>query len=263
MQVTIYLDIIFFINFITDFVVLLLTGVILKQKLSFWRLVSGAFFGAVLLLPVILFPNLLKGITGVFVLMGISMGAVFVSLGKKGGIIKKWFLSTTIMVLLGGLMNYLKCITGITAVKLSKWLVIFAGGTALSVITIYFLHKVIQRENSIYLIKIKNGNRILLSMMYLDTGNMLWDPLFSKPVIVLSEEVVKECLEEEEREVIEQYKKKGQLCYKNVLICKSQRKDCFHEITYQSVGNPSGKLLCFLADEICINGSERILKSNR
>ncbi|MDE5863688.1 MAG: sigma-E processing peptidase SpoIIGA [Lachnospiraceae bacterium] len=56
MQITVYLDIIFVINFIADFFVLFLTGKILRQKILWWRLIAGTAFGAGSLLFFVLRP---------------------------------------------------------------------------------------------------------------------------------------------------------------------------------------------------------------
>lgn len=261
MQITIYLDIIFFINFITDIFVLFLTGQILKQKIVMWRLIAGAVFGSASLLPFLCFPSLLFGKHGVILCTGISMGAVAIAFGrKKGGLVKKWFLSTTIMVLLGGVMNYFKYRTGSTTLKLFLWLGIFTGSALLSVIVIHFLKCLLHKENSIYFIEVRNGKRLEAMTLYLDTGNMLFDPLYGKPVILVSENAVKGCLEEEEKNIIQQYNKSGSLDFEKMTAGKIQQKDSFHEIVYQSVGNPTGRLICFLADEVRVKGSEKILK---
>ncbi len=98
MQITVYLDLIFIINYLVDFYVLLITGMLLHQKLHMIRIGLGALFGAALLLPCVLYPKLLMGFSGIIISIGISMGAVVISLGRDGGFIRKWFLSTTVMV---------------------------------------------------------------------------------------------------------------------------------------------------------------------
>lgn len=261
MQITFYLDIIFFINFIADFIVLLITGVILKQKIVLWRLLAGASFGAGMLLPLVCFPHLLMGKTGIAACVGISIGAVAISFGRKnGGIIKKWFLSTTVMFLLGGIMNYFKQITDNTFIQLSVWMILFTGSSLCGLGMIHFWKHIIRKKDNVYLIKVKHVNQIAVDQVYLDTGNMLWDPLFYKPVIMLSEKFVGRCITKEEEEIVKEYREKGKLDFEKTLTCNTLRKACFHEITYQSVGNPSGKLLCFLVEEIHISGSDRVLK---
>lgn len=260
LQIKIYLDIIFFINFICDFFVLLLTGIILKQKIVFWRIIIGAAFGSGMLLPLLISPYMLVKKTGIFVFLGISMGAVFISYGRNGGIIKKWFLSTTIMILLGGMMNFIRNTMGITSVKFVIWLGLFIGSGTLSFFIMTILKNILRKENYKYLIKIKNNEKLVFDFVYLDTGNMLRDPIFGKPIILLSEELVKKCMTEDEIIVLNDYKKDGFINYEKVARKKNQRKDYFHEIAYQSVGNPSGKLLCFLVEEIWITDLKKELK---
>ena len=260
MQIVVYLDVIFFINFIADFVVLFLTGVISKQKIIFWRLLAGAIFGAGLLLPLVCYPYVLMGKTGIAACVGISMGAVAIAFGRKNGsFIKKWFLSTTIMFLLGGIMNYLKNVTNNTFMQLNVWMILFVGSSLCGFGMLRFLKHTIQKKEHIYLLEVKHENQVVVEQVYMDTGNMLWDPLFYKPVIMLSEQFVKKCITEEEREIVEEYREKGRLDFEKILACNAQRKACFHEIAYQSVGNSSGKLLCFLVEEIRIIGSNHIL----
>lgn len=261
MQITVYLDVIFLINFIADFFVLFITGVILKQRIVAWRLVTGAVFGAGMLLFFILSPFLQNGRTGAAICVGISMGAVAISYGRRnGGLIRKWFLSTTIMVLIGSVMNYLRYISGETTLQLCKWMALFAGSSIGVWILLCYLKKTMGKTKGLYLIEIKHGNRITVERVYMDTGNFLRDPLFEKPVILLSERLVKSCLTEDEIDIIEQYKESGRLNYQVLLTNRLQKRDCFHEIAYESVGNPSGRLLCLLMDEIDIHGSDRILK---
>lgn len=261
MQITVYLDVIFLINFIADFSVLFITGVILKQRIVMWRLVTGAVFGAGMLLFFILSPFLQNGRTGAVICVGISMGAVAISYGRRnGGLIRKWFLSTTIMVLIGSVMNYLRYISGETTLQLCKWMALFTGSGISVWLLLCYLKKTMDKTKGLYLIEIKHGNRITVERVYMDTGNFLKDPLFEKPVILLSEKLVKSCLAEDEIDIIERYKESGRLDYQVLLTNRLQKRDCFHEIAYESVGNPSGRLLCLLMDEIDIHGSGKILK---
>lgn len=258
MQIIIYADIIFLLNFLVDLVVLILTGLLLKEKMIWVKIGMGAMFGAGMLLFFMLSP--LRGDSGwttVF-FVGTSMGAVVIAYGKKG-ILRKWFLSTTIMVLLGSIMNYLRYLTGIKVLRFLEWWVLFLLGVIILCLGGYRLILRMAPMSYVYPIQIRHGKQFVMEQAYLDTGNLLWDPLFHKPVVLLSETVVKRCLSEEENKIIEEYKKKGRLDYESLLREKVLRIDGFHEITYESVGNPSGKLLVVLLDEIKVSGSERIL----
>lgn len=261
MQITIYLDVIFFINFVADFFVLLIAGVILKRNIVPGRLFAGALFGAGVLLFFILSPPALMGGTGIAVYIGISMGAVAISYGGKiREFFRTWFLSTTIMILIGSIMNYLKYIFHTNSLQICKWILYFSGSGLCIFVIIYSLRSTIQTEDHMYLIKLQHGSKRMAVPVYLDTGNMLRDPLFGKPVIVLSEQVIKNCLTREEEEILNQYRKNGRLDYSTMLTGKIQRRDCFHEIAFESVGNPSGKMLCMLMEEVDICECKRILK---
>lgn len=261
MQITIYLDVIYVLNFVADFFVLWLTGILLKQKIVLWRVLAGAAFGAGMLLLFVLYPHLFMGMAGIAAYAGISMGAVAISYGgKQGGFLKRWFLSTTIMILTGSVMNYLKYIGHTDTLTLCRWLLYFTGSGACIFVIIYSLRSLTQTGEQIFRICLQHGGRQTETCVYLDTGNLLWDSLFGKPVIVLSEEAIAACLTGKEKEIIEKYMESGLLDYESLLTDKIQRRDCFHEIAFQSVGNPSGKMLCMLLEEVTVYGADRVLK---
>ncbi|MCM1497974.1 MAG: sigma-E processing peptidase SpoIIGA [Clostridium sp.] len=261
MQITVYLDIIFVINFIADFFVLFLTGKILRQKILWWRLIAGAAFGAGILLFFVLMPGLLNGPVGILGCIGVSMGAVAISYGRRqGGLIRKWFLSTTMMILIGSLMNYLRYLLGATVLQLAKWLLLFMFSSIIIFVLLHCLYRTASQTQNIYLILVKHGERMAVDQVYMDTGNFLWDPLFEKPVILLSERFIESLLTQEEMEIIQRYRESGKLDYAALPLGALQQKDCFHEITYESVGESSGKLLCLLLEEIDIQGGGNTLK---
>ncbi|MDE5864582.1 MAG: sigma-E processing peptidase SpoIIGA, partial [Lachnospiraceae bacterium] len=232
-----------------------------RQKILWWRLIAGTAFGAGSLLFFVLMPGLLNGLVGIFGCVGISMGAVAISYGRRqGGLIRKWFLSTTIMILIGSLMNYLRYLLGATVLQLTKWILLFVFSGIIIYILLHCLWRTASQTQNIYLILAKHGERIAVDQVYMDTGNFLWDPLFEKPVILLSERFIESLLTQEEMEIIQRYKESGRLDYAALLTGKLLQKDCFHEITYESVGESSGKLLCLLLEEINIQGGENTLR---
>lgn len=260
MQITIYLDVIFLINFIVDFIVLYITGIIIKRKIHIWKVTVGALVGAILLLVFILTPSWLMGWKGIVITIGITMGAVAIPYGeKKLSFIRIWFLSTTIMVLIGGVMNYIQYIFSISVLQMLQWIVIFVISSAGILVLFISMRKTVNDNDHIYVVQIQHGNRTIVETVYLDTGNLLIDPMFRKPVLVLCENVVSQCFIEEERLVLEHYKKFGRIDYNCILSCQTQKRVCFHEITYQSVGQSSGKMLCFLVDQVSVLGSGKVL----
>lgn len=260
LQITVYFDVIFLINFIVDFTVLYLTGVITKKKIRFVKLIIGAVFASMSLLVFILFPFLLIGWKGIFILVGISIGAVAIPYWeRRWSFVRTWFLSTTIMVLIGSIMNYLRYIFHIAILQILQWTLLFAVSVICIMVFLLCLRKTIKRNNNMYLVQIKHREKMVLETLYMDTGNLLIDPIFQKPVVVLSENVVCKCMIEEEQLIVEQYIKSGRLNYDDLLSCQTQKTVCFHEISYQSVGSMSGKILCMLMDEMRVLGEDSVL----
>lgn len=262
MQVTIYLDVIFLVNFLADWFILLLTAMILKERICRWRLILGALFGAGMLLPFLLYPALLIGMSGVIIYIGISLGAVRIAFsGTQRQVLKKWLLSTTIMISLGGVMGGFKAVMRISTLTFLKWGIGLLIGVLLVFYLTGYLRRVIQDKNQIYKIRVLHNKKEMIADVFLDTGNLLWDVLYNKPVILINERLIKQCMGEEEIDIIEEYKKRGFLNYEKIINFEGQKKTYFHEIAYQSVGNPSGKLLCIIASEVRIDRENVILKN--
>jgi stage II sporulation protein GA (sporulation sigma-E factor processing peptidase) len=250
MQVTLYLDIIFLVNFIVDFAVLKLTAMILRLRIPFWRIGLAAVIGGVLCLPLLFIRGSFGGKYGVISLVGISMGANVIAFGRKG-VIRKWFCSTTILFLLGSIMNYVKEITNKTMLDLCGWLVLWLEGLALLFLFIHTTKSSVSLCSRMCSIVVHNGEKNVVFKAFPDTGNFLWDPFVGKPVVLISKEIVACLVTEEERSIIENYLTYGYIDYSQMKT-DIQLGNCFHEILYQSVGEPCGKLICFIVDEMIV-----------
>ncbi len=261
MQITVYYDVVFLLNFFVVLVVLFLTGILAKRKILWGRIIIGAVLAAISLLIFILCPSLFIGWKGVVILIGISMGTVAIPYWEKGwSFVRTWFLSTTVMILIGGIMNYFKYIFQVTKLHMKTWLFVFTGSCVCIAIIVISLRNVFKQNKNIYLVQFVHGEHVTVETMYLDTGNMLMDPMFQKPVVIMGYNAITKCMIEEERRVVEQYIKTGKLDYELLLSCQTQKKVCFHELPYQSIGESSGKLICLLIDEIKIFGGDRVLE---
>lgn len=250
MEITVYLDLIFLINFCVEFYVLIITNRLMKMKASVLRIGFGALLESLVFLPLITHAGLLTGVPGIVLSIVISMGTVRIALGGAGGLVKKWFLSTTVMVAFGGVFQLLKNVLPAQKMTIYIWIIIFLLSGIIMILFVREIVDVKYRTGSIYCVKIIHGERAVECNMFLDTGNRLRDNLFGKPVMLLSYEIVEKILSDKEIEFINEYKKKGYIDYQNPIVLNSQKNICFHEITYKSVGKSSGRLLCFLLDKI-------------
>ncbi|MBQ8086195.1 MAG: sigma-E processing peptidase SpoIIGA [Lachnospiraceae bacterium] len=258
MQITVYFDLIFIINFLVDFYVLFITGKIIRQKVDIVKIGLGALFGALAFLPLIFFPKLLMGTSGIFITVGISMGTVAIALGKTGGFIKKWFLSTTIMFLLGGTIQCIKLSFGIIHITFYKWMILFFSCACIVNVLIGHLLSERERGQYIYKINVHNKDKEIEEYVFMDSGNRLWDTVYGKPVLILSKETIGEIVSKEESSFIEKYYENGKLDYSDPVFLKSYKGIHFHEISYHSVGKVSGKILCILVDSVEVTESKKL-----
>lgn len=257
MQITVYLDLIFILNFLVDFYVLLITGHIVHQKISLLKIGLGALFGSLAFLPFIFCPKLLVGLSGLILSIVINIGAVGISLGISGGFIKKWLLSTTITFLLGGLIQFYKNKSEVIHISFYKWTIIFFISMITGLILFRHLSSCSEKRKYIYVIKMHHAGKNYEENVFMDSGNQLWDCLYGKPVLILSDKVIERIVSAKEFEYIKKYSKVGFMDYGDPLL-NEQKNICFHEISYQSVGKSRGKLLCFIIDSVEVVGRDKV-----
>lgn len=258
MQITVYLDLIFIINFLVDLYVLSITGKLMHQKIKGLRIGLGALFGSTVFLPCILHPGLLMGISGIILMIVISMGAVAISLGREGGFIRKWSLSTTIMVIFGGIFQMMKDRFGVLHITFYKWTIFFLLSGMAGSFLMLLLTRSRERGRYIININIQHGGREIKVCVFMDSGNRLWDAIYGKQVLLLSKEIAQKILSDDEYRIVERYKRDGYIDYNDPSFLNIQKNICFHEIAYKSVGRSSGKMLCFIVESVEVEGRNKI-----
>ena len=129
-------------------------------------------------------------------------------------------------------MNGLHARYKMPKMSLGIWMVFFMGSAGAVVLLISGMKEVLHKRNTIYPIEIHLGEKTKRGRVLLDTGNLLQDGLFGKPVILLSYHFLTSIFTPEELSFIQNYQKKGCIEYSKLMLLKTQRKICFHEITY-------------------------------
>lgn len=259
MQVKVYMDVLYLINFFVGYVVLRMTARLLNLCIGRWRILLSSAIASLTLLMFVPFGFFYHPLGSLLIYIGISLEADVICFGRKKGILYKWLLSTTIMVLIGSCMNYIRYGLGLTVLGFYKWMLcFFVAEITIGILFLIFKmnHK---KYNRLYSVKLTHGMQTVQAELLLDTGNRLWDPLFCKPVLVLSEEVVKSCLTVEENRLLKECSDIGIWNHKNSHSNELQKSCFFHEISYESVGNTNGKMICFLVDKVEIAQEKRIL----
>lgn len=188
----IYLDLVFFINFMFDLLLLVTVKIVLKRRTKWYRILLGAFVGALSILFLFIELTsftlfLLKVIISLF-MIGITFG-----IKSKNDFFKNILYLYFISIILGGFLYYLNLEFSYKNVGL----VFFHNGFSINFILLLILSPIIlylyikqNRDlkiihNYYYQIEVYYKNIKREYYAYLDTGNKLYDPYCHKPVILL------------------------------------------------------------------------------
>ena len=188
----VYLDVVFFFNFMFDLLLLVTVKIVLKRNIKWYRLLLGSLVGALSIF--FLFIKLTS--FGLFVLkVFVSCCMVLVTFGFEdiSCFFKNMIYLYFISILLGGFLYYLNLEFSYDNVGL----IFFHNGFSINFILVFILSPIIlylyikqDRElkmvnNYYYQVKLYYKGNAFDYRAYLDTGNSMYDPYFHKPIILL------------------------------------------------------------------------------
>lgn len=194
----VYLDLVFFLNFFFDFILLLAVKIILKRNISWIRLGLGALFGSLSIFLLFLKINNLELFC--FKLL-ISMFMLLITFGFKNirYYFKNFLTLYIVSAILGGFLYFLN---NSFAYK-KEGLVFFHKGLSINIIFLVLIspviiyiyikeHKILVNEiSNYYNLKIIFANDYCLNITgYLDTGNNLKDPISNKKIILVNSKLI-------------------------------------------------------------------------
>lgn len=268
----IYIDVIWFLNFSIDLLLLLLTAIILKRKLSKWRLLLGALVASsliVLLLtpysflfyhPVIkmLFSVVIVlttfGFTRISVLLQNILMFYFISFICGGGLIALHYFFNTEMIILNGVVTTKSTGMGTPV----SWLLVLLGFPA-----IWIFSK--KRLKDIEVRKLKYEEIVRVKMIVnevefyvnglIDSGNQLHDPISRKPVMIIDMNEVKDKFPSN---LVEQAKHPDKIGDSSYLITR-EWEEKLSILPYRGVGQQNQFLIGLRPDlvSITLNNGEK------
>ena len=191
---TIYVDLVFFINLIMDFYILSGVKFLLKLDTKLIRIILGSLIGSLSLF--LLFFHLSTILLNLFKVI-ISLVMVLIAFGKYKFFNRVFYLYV-VSIFLGGSIYLINDSLGYEVSGLlfinngySKNLIILL---IISPIIIYLyikeFSKLKKKLNTTYNVKIKIKNKEINLEGFLDTGNKLIDPYFHRPIILLSKKYI-------------------------------------------------------------------------
>lgn len=189
-----YVEYVFAENFLIDFILLFITGKLIKRIIVYKRLIAASIIGA---LYVILTAYIGKDFMTYFIVkLSVSVLMIMVAFDTKGilaniRVILCFYMTSLIMV---GIITALYYLTydrlTVNAIVLS----LFLGYAGLH----FFFKEIkarIDKSNYMRTMTISMGNASSTLKAFIDTGNELTDPMTGKPVIVVNIESLRNILD--------------------------------------------------------------------
>lgn len=234
--VSIYIDMVFFVNYMMDFLLLSLLKEILGKDSGRRERYMGAAVGAAWACFAAVVP--MPGVLALVGNFGAALGMVAVTFRERGihtllfsglGLLFLAMLLSGLVTVLYGYTDfgYAMRLTGIPSWFL---LPVLSGGMAAVLRVSRYFWRYQGTKRQLWQVTLKKGTKKLELIGFLDTGNRLYEPYGGRPVHLVSES----CL--------------GGFLAEN---------DNFLYIPYRSVGNEGGLLQGFLADEMVLSRQGR------
>lgn len=242
-----YVEYIFAENFLIDFILLFITGKLLKKTIIYRRLIISSVLGAVYVILTAYIGR--EFMTYFIVKFSVSVLMVMIAYDSKGiaanlRTIIAFYITSLLMVGIITALYYLDYdkLT-VNAIVCS----IFMGYAALH----FFFKEIkakIEKHNYMRNVEITVNNKSKILRAYIDTGNELTEPMSGKPVIVANMECIKNLLSKELYEEILICCKNKKNSYENLLNMKSDVN--LRIVKYNTISSIGENMICLVPDNI-------------
>lgn len=234
MYYEIYIDSLFFLNFIFDLMLLFLMKKILKCTATHLSLVIGAAFGAAMVCVLIIFPYI--GLLPKLVLMYcfISMGMIkiaFRNISVKG-ILKAQLLLYVLSFVFGGMVQWIAINIPFVRKNGLKMTEVTGMGCIAFVLCSFVYQQWKRKKTGFVRVTLYRDDKEITVMALVDTGNGLTEPISGKPVSVIEKRYIEDA---------EAMKENASYCV----------------IPYHSVGRAHGIMEGFRIPKMVIEAEER------
>lgn len=274
MQVEIYADVVFFINFIMDFFIFWIVSKLYRRKTNYIRIFLGSALAALFycLLIFIFRFNIILNILAALFILSISIFVCFnpknikeffklmlltnASAFAVGGAGIAIFYFTNITNIMGNLINF--NIKGFSfKILLSSTCIVFI----IIKLFIKYYQRIIIKKQSFCKVKIFYEDAFLELNALIDTGNSLHEPISHKPVIVAEFMAVKELLPDAVK-LIYYEKKDDDLNMLLESLSNEEEKIPFRMIPFSSLGRQNGMLIGFVVNRAEIDSKDKLVAEN-
>lgn len=259
----VYIDVLFLVNFFMDFVVLSVTGALLKIRTKIRRRALGAALGATCYCTMLYLPREGREIAGrALMLLSAGIMGILVFSIRRARILCRFlviFYASTFF--LGGAVTALYHYTRLgyylrKAVKGDLYAQLLAGLMALIVLSACMFGKIAaaaiserRRERELYYeVELSLGKRRKRATALLDTGNHLREPVSRKPVILMDIAFAGELLDEGTGRAVSEF-------YRTGLVGETGER--IRLVPYHSVGKSHGLLIAVFLESLTIQMEQK------
>jgi stage II sporulation protein GA (sporulation sigma-E factor processing peptidase) len=249
-----YVEYVFVENFIIDFMLLYITGKLIKRIIVFKRLIIASTIGS--LYVILTFYIGREFMTYFIVKFSISVLMIMVAFDSKGiltniRVIICFYITSLMMV---GIITALYYLTNDKLTVNAIIMSIFTGYAALH----FFFKEIkdrIAKHNYKRTVNISIGNKFKTFRGFIDTGNELTDPVTGKPVMVVNIDCIKDIINNDTYDrIMDFYKNK---CYESLINERNEVN--LRVIKYNTISGSGENMVCIVPDEIeIINNNNNI-----
>lgn len=267
MQIEVYADILFLINFIMIYFIFFIVNKLIKNKVPLKRIFLGSFFATFFYILIIFCIPFYK-ILSIILIIFIIFLSIFISFRPKR---IKDFLSLLLLIniisfSIGGtsialfyyinLNNILGNMLNSTIKNFSLKLLLISVSFTYIILKFFinWYKKIFIKKQSFYVIKLyKNSEKIILNAL-LDTGNSLKEPITKKPVMIAEFFAIKNILPESLKIIF--YQKEENNLNR---ILEVSYDNHIRFIPFKSIGKENGLMLGIKIDKLEIEADKNIV----
>jgi len=268
LKLVVYVDLLFLVNLVMNFMVLLLMKWLLKETTSYVRISFAAILGGLGACLVTVLDGIPAICSFLFLYVLISGGMVIIAFGFQN--IKKFLIRICeiycVAFLLGGFLSYVyyhmnakkyvtELINGSVFSHFSAIYLIAGVGIVVMLYPIidFMASRVQENITVLHNVKMYFEERHIIGTGLLDTGNMLRDPVTREPVLVAEYEWISNLFTEEQKKTLESYFtfSETENSVDNDIALKISM------IPFNSVGNEGGLLPAVRIERVIISRKTR------
>lgn len=264
---TIYLDIVLLENILLNYIIILSTAIISKEKIKFLKIILSSIVGGIFaIITYITNLPIIWGVT-IKIMISIIMMKIAFEERKINKFVKILIFFYLVSFTFGGIAFMLLFFINPQNIIINEnrfvgtyplKIAVLAGGLGFIIITIVaqIIKNKLTKNNMICELEIfyKGKNKKMKTM--LDTGNLLKEPISNEDVIIVEKESLRDMISNDILENINIILKGNMLDFQNIYSYKIKI------IPFSSLGNDNGLLIGFKPDYIKVYGEEEIVRND-